>query len=158
MWKSLGGAVTATTCTTAEPATPFGAVAVMTASPCATPVTTPVALTVAIAGSLVDQMNGTPGIGLAAVSRAVASSVVVPPTVIVAVVGAIVTMATSGGGVTVPSSLQAPKVLAASAQVPAALRCREMPTASLPLCTAPMSVAVRFVAGPLIAANVPSYE
>ena len=147
------------TCSAAEPDTPLGAAAVIVASPVATPVATPPAFTVAIVASLVVQVKVTPEIGCWLASNAAAVNAWVPPTMIVALAGDTVTLATTGGGGAVPSSLHAPNVLSIGpAQVPVLLRCSDLPSGSVPASATAMSVDVRPLAGPLVAANTPSYD
>src|SRR5262245_12829972 len=129
-----------TTWRSAVPLMPFGALALIVASPAATPVATPLALTVATAVAFDDQVNVTPAIGWLDASSALAVKVCVAPVAIVALAGATITLVTSGGGGVSPASLHAPKVLAAgAAQVPAALRASDKPTGSLPTSRTPMS-------------------
>src|SRR6185503_985956 len=104
-----GGGGASSTWTAASAEIPFGAAAVIVASPGATPVTTPLELTVATVASLVVQLKATFAIGLPSASRAVATSWVAPPTVTVAPVGSTPTVATSAGGGG-STSLQAPKL------------------------------------------------
>ena len=137
---------------------PLGAVAVIVVSPSASAVTTPVPLTVAAAGFVLFQENGTPPIGALDRSNAVAESERDEATATVALAGETVTLATSGSGGSTPSSLHAPKVPVPAVHEPAASRCSDMPIASVPFCDAPMSMEVRPVAAPFVAANTPSYE
>src|SRR5689334_8930391 len=153
MRKSVtGGCVTAVTVMADTPPTPLGAVAEIDVVPSETAVTTPVPLTVATSGFELFHVNATPAIGALPMSNAAAVSEIEEPTETVALAGEIVTLATSGSGGVSPSSLHAPKVLAASAQTPAASRCRERPTGVDVVCAAPMSAVVRPAAGPLVAA------
>jgi hypothetical protein len=131
----------------------------MSASPGARPVARPFPFTLAIAGALLAQVKATPMIGWFAASKAVAVKAWDAPWTIVAVAGATVTLTTSTGGGGSPASLQLPNVLATGPlQDPAASRCSDWPSASVPASRTPMSVDVKPLAGPLVAAKVPSYE
>src|SRR4051812_48611342 len=103
MWRSVAGGGALSTCSDALPATPFGAVAVIVASPAAWPDANPVCVTDATPVGFVDHVNDVPAIGLFEASNAVAVYCCVPPTVTVALAGKTTTLATGTGGVTSPS-------------------------------------------------------
>src|SRR5262245_49120710 len=141
------------TCSDADPDTPLGAAAVIVVSPAATPVATPVAFTVAVAVLLLVHVDTTAGTVCPPASAAVAVTARVAPALIVALAGATVTVATSAGGVVSPS-LHVPNVLSIGAlQVPAPLRCSDLPMGSLPTSRTPMSVDAWPDAAPLVAVN-----
>src|SRR5262245_36008735 len=118
------------TCSDADPETPLGAAAVIVASPAATPVATPAPFTVAVAVLLLVHVNTTPATGCPPASSAVAVNACDAPALIVALAGATVTVTTSLGGVVSPS-LHAPNVLSIGPlQVPAPLRCSDLPAGS----------------------------
>src|SRR5690349_7115166 len=158
MWKSdpTGGGAWLT-CAAAAKVTPLAAVAEMVVVPTPVPVTTPVALTPAIAGLALAQVSGAPAIEAPLASKAVAVSVMFAPTLIAKLAGVTAMLAISAGGCVSPSSLQAPKVLAAGPlQTPAALRESEVPMGSVPTSNTPTSVDVIPFAAPLVAAKTPS--
>src|SRR6185295_527093 len=158
MCTSVTGGGASVTDTMAMARTPLSAVAKMMMPPGARPVTKPVGLTVAMASLRLDHVIGAPGMGASFSSKAVAVSATVLPAGTDTDEGETETRMTAGSGGGSPS-LQAPKVLAdGPVQVPFALRASESPGASVPCSLTPMSTDAIPVAGPLAAANTPSYD
>src|SRR5262245_12123461 len=107
---SVPGGGGAFTCSVAVSATPFGAVAMISASPGDSAVARPFALTLAIAGCALDQANVAVMTWRPFASNAAALNCCVLSCRTVALAGVIVTVAIGPTGVEI-SSLQASKVL-----------------------------------------------
>ena len=147
--------------TSAVSATPLAAVATTSASPGATPVAVPVALTVATSGALLVQVSVAPAIGCPAASAAAAVNTAVAPGTTVALSGETASVATTASGGASPSSLQAPKVLAAGALQSVGLellRCSDCVAVVRADSFTPMSVDGTPFAAPPTAVNDPPYE
>src|SRR5687767_7509808 len=136
-------------------------VAMISASPGSSPLASPLELTLAFAFELL-HVTVAPMMGCPAASYATAENCWVEPCSTVADAGETSTRATSaGGGGGVWLSLQVPKSLALGPSqrlAPEPRRLMDRPAASVPASLTGICVAVIPSAGPLSAANVPSYD